>query len=154
MHIRQRVHVGWQITSVASGYQLQIDSWRDDRRDVVLATHTALRHLKYLHSILDNNWIYAISAYNAGQGRIRKSLQEHYAKHTTPPTLSQLSHIKESRNYVPKLLALRAIIADPKKYNVELPDIANQCLTLFILVKRLPSHRLHRYGIDGAFASF
>ena len=117
----------WQIMpSVASGYQLQIEPWCDDRRDVVLATHTALRHLKYLHTTLDSNWIYAISAYNAGQGRVRKSLKEHYAKHKTPPSLSQLSHIKESRNYVPKLLALRAIIAHPERYNIELPAIANQ----------------------------
>ncbi len=115
----------WQIMpSVASGYQLQIDDWRDDRRDIVFSTHTALRHLTYLHSRF-NNWIYALIAYNAGEGRVAKSLKEHYSHTHLAPTLSQMSRNKESRNYVPKLLALKAIIANPKKYNVILPRIKN-----------------------------
>ena len=116
----------WQLMpSVASGYQLQINSWRDDRRDVVLATHTALKHLDYLHGRLHKNWTYAISAYNAGEGNVRKNLKQHYKFHKNPPLLNQLSKNHESKHYVPKFLALCAIVAHPEKYHITLPKIKN-----------------------------
>ncbi|MEC8978276.1 MAG: LysM peptidoglycan-binding domain-containing protein [Pseudomonadota bacterium] len=119
----------WQIMpSVASGYQLTVDKLHDDRRDIVLSTYTAVRHLRYLHNRLHNNWIYAISAYNAGEGNVSRSLKKHFRSHKTAPKLAQLSQIPETQHYVPKLLALRAIINNPKKYGIKLPNIANRAV--------------------------
>lgn len=113
----------WQIMpSLATSYQLQINHWQDQRRDPLLATQTALHHLKHHYNIL-HNWEHSITAYNAGIGRVIRHRNYHLRKQKKIPPLWQLLPAKESQEYMPKLLALQAIIKNPSRYNIKLPNL-------------------------------
>ena len=109
----------WQMMpSTASGMKLKINWWEDERRDIVKATDAALDHLKYLHSKF-GSWDYAIAAYDAGEGRIRRMLKNR------PQGVSvwDLPLPNETQRYMVKIYAARMIINQPSKYGLNLPDI-------------------------------
>lgn len=111
----------WQfMPSLASGYGLKQDHWIDERRDIVLSTHTALSHLQYLHKLFQNDWKMAIYAYNGGEGRVKKTLKLRKDPNQTLQFLPQ-----ETRAYLPKIFALQRIIQNPQKYGFTLPSIPN-----------------------------
>ena len=124
----------WQMMpSVASTLKLHIDYWKDDRRDILSSTEAALTHLKSLHRGFSGNWEYAISAYNAGQTRVKRAIQQEPQpkKHIWHYSLAQ-----ETKQYLPKLLALQAIIANPEKYGFTLPEMKNTPYFSTINLKR------------------
>ncbi len=99
----------WQfIASTGRIYGLKIDEWVDERRDPVLATRAAARFLKRLHERF-GDWTLAMAAYNTGPGRVSQALR--YNKHRRRPTdfwnLRRLP--RETRNYIPAILALAVI---------------------------------------------
>ncbi len=106
----------WQfISSTGKLYGLNHDWWMDERRDPVKATRAAARHLRDLHQMFDGDWYLAAAAYNAGAGRIRRAIR-HFDS-TDFWTISQGTHLaKETRHYVPKLLAAMLIAKEPEKY--------------------------------------
>lgn len=110
----------WQFMQpTAKQYGLTITRGYDARRDVVASTAAALDFLQDLHRRFDD-WPLALAAYNAGGGRVasalRKSRSEDFFKLRLP---------RETRSYVPRLLAVAAIVADPAQYGVDLPAIDN-----------------------------
>lgn len=107
----------WQfVASTAVRYGLRIDDWVDERRDPVKSTRAAAAYLKDLHSRY-GRWYLATAAYNAGPGTIDKALQQSGAKDFwSIKAKAQLSD--ETRNFVPKFVAIALIAMDPSKYGL------------------------------------
>jgi membrane-bound lytic murein transglycosylase D len=105
----------WQfVPSTARLYGLKIDTWVDERRDPEKATRAAAAYLKELHSFF-GRWYLATAAYNAGQGAIDRAMQQSGAKDFwTLTRKAQLS--EETRNFVPKFVAVALIATNPEKY--------------------------------------
>ncbi len=114
----------WQLMpGTATGLGIPITWWYDGRRDIIQSTSVALDYLSYLHHFL-NNWLLAIAAYNSGAGTILHAV--HYNRaHGRPTDYWHLALPAETKAYVPKLLALAAIISDPY-WQAHLPGIAYQ----------------------------
>ena len=113
----------WQfIPSTARQFGLERDRWYDGRRDVVQSTEAAITYLSYLHRRFDSDWLLALAAYNSGEGFVSKSIRRNL-REGKPTDFWNVKLPRETRNYVPQLLALASIISDPKKYNVTLPEI-------------------------------
>ena len=117
----------WQfIPSTGRHYGLENDWWYDGRRDVVSATNAALDYLESLHDDFNGDWQLALASYNAGENRIRRA-QEYNRRHGLPDDYVHLRTLKrETRNYVPKLIAFANIVADPEKYGLNLEPIPNK----------------------------
>jgi membrane-bound lytic murein transglycosylase D len=105
----------WQfIASTGRRYGLRIDPWVDERRDPVKSTRAAAAYLKDLHDYY-GRWFLATAAYNAGPGNVDKALRQSRAKDFwSIKEKAQLS--EETRNFVPKFIAIALIASDPQKY--------------------------------------
>jgi membrane-bound lytic murein transglycosylase D len=105
----------WQfVPSTARLYGLRIDTWLDERRDPEKATRAAAAYLKDLHSFF-GRWYLATAAYNAGPGAIDRAMQQSGARDFwTLTRKAQLS--EETRNFVPKFVAVALIATNPEKY--------------------------------------
>ncbi|WP_371189277.1 LysM peptidoglycan-binding domain-containing protein [Thalassotalea maritima] len=116
----------WQFLSgTGKQFGLQQDWWYDGRRDVAASTQAAIKYLKYLNERFDGDWLLALAAYNSGQGRVSRAMKAN-ARKGKPTDFWHLKLPKETRDYVPKLLALAEIVKDPQRFNVELYAIANK----------------------------
>jgi membrane-bound lytic murein transglycosylase D len=114
----------WQMMpGTGSGFGLKINWWYDGRRDVVASTQAALKYLTYLHYFFDD-WLLAIAAYDAGEGTVQAAILRNQRAHL-PTDFWSLRLPKETRAYVPKLLALAAIFKDPEGYGVKLLPVNN-----------------------------
>jgi membrane-bound lytic murein transglycosylase D len=115
----------WQfIAPTGRLYGLKMNWWYDGRRDVEAATQAALDYLEKLNKEFDGDWHLALAAYNAGEGKINR-MMEYNRQRGKPTDYQSLKLKRETINYVPKLQAMANIVADPKKYGVELADIPN-----------------------------
>ncbi len=105
----------WQfIPNTARLHGLRIDRWVDERRDPEKATRAAAAYLKELHDYY-GRWYLAAAAYNAGPGAIDRALQSSRAQDFWG-IKAQIS--QETRNYVPKFVAIATIAAEPEKYGL------------------------------------
>ena len=107
----------WQfIFDTGKRYGLQRSGWVDDRYDPIKATPAALAYLGDLYTMFDD-WFLAMAAYNCGENRVLREINRtgnrDYWKMRLP---------RETRNYVPKFLAVLHIIENPEKYGIDLPD--------------------------------
>ena len=96
----------------------------DGRRDVYKATHGALDYLTRLHKYFDGDWLLALAAYNSGEGNVREAIKKNKRKNK-PTDFWSLDLPKETRVYVPKLLALAELVRNPEKYQLKLTTISN-----------------------------
>jgi membrane-bound lytic murein transglycosylase D len=125
----------WQfIPSTARSFGLHRDRWYDGRRDVVLSTQAAIKYLKYLHRRFDNDWLLALAAYNSGEGNVRKSMARN-RKLGKPVDFWSIKLPRETRNYVPQLLALATLIEKPVEYKIELPSIKDSAYFEMVEIK-------------------
>ena len=116
----------WQfIESTGEMYGLHQTWWYDERRDVIASTEAALQYLHDLNTALKGNWLHAISAYNAGPNRIRNDIRRSIKKSNKHDFWS-LDVPKETRRYIPKLIALAAVIESPEEYGFTLPQLKNE----------------------------
>lgn len=123
----------WQfIPSTGVHYNLKQDSWRDQRRDPIASTEAALDYLHYLYDF-QGDWYLALASYNWGEGAVKRSIDKN-ADAGLPTDYASISMPDETRNYVPKLQAIKNIIANPRKYGITLPKISNT--PYFTTVKR------------------
>jgi len=112
----------WQfIPSTGKHYGLEQNFWFDSRRDVIAATDRALDYLQKLFGDF-GDWQLALAAYNWGEGNVGRALQRNRAK-GLPATYEALAMPDETRNYLPKLQALKNIVRDPEKYGLVLADV-------------------------------
>ena len=115
----------WQfIPATGRRYGLQQNWWYDGRRDVYAATHAALDYLQALHARFDGDWLHALGAYNAGSGNIARAIKRN-RKRGKPIDFWHLHVPRETRSYVPKLLALSRIFRAPQAYGLELAYVAD-----------------------------
>lgn len=116
----------WQfIPATARLYNLRIDWWYDGRRDVQDSTQAAIHYLEKLYSLLNDDWLLALAAYNSGQGNIGNAIRRN-KKAGKPVDFWSLKVLRETRSYVPRLLAISEIIAHPADYGIELEAIKNE----------------------------
>lgn len=124
---RARASGLWQfIPSTGRLYGLKANWWYDGRRDVQASTQAALDYLEKLYNDFDGDWHLAIAAYNAGEGRVMRARAQNRRK-GKPDNYTDLKQLKaETRHYVPKLMAMVSIVADPAKYGVQLAAIPDE----------------------------
>jgi len=106
----------WQfIETTGQGYGLTIDWWYDERRDFEKSTHAAARFLTDLYRRFEGDWYLAVAAYNAGGGKLNRAINKYGSRDFW--TLSRGSFLQqETKNYIPKLLAVLTIAKQPEKY--------------------------------------
>jgi membrane-bound lytic murein transglycosylase D len=117
----------WQfIPSTGRHFGLERNWWYDGRRDVTEATQAALDYLEKLHAQFDGDWHLALAAYNAGENRVMRAI-EYNRRRGLPVDYQHLRSLKpETLNYVPKLLAMARIVANPNTYGIQLASIKNE----------------------------
>ena len=115
----------WQfVPGTAKRFGMKQNWWYDGRRDVIASTQGALDYLEYLLKYFDGDWLHALAAYNSGEGRVRKAIKKN-AKAGKPTDFWSLSLPKETRAYVPKLLALADILKKHDEYDFSWPEVEN-----------------------------
>lgn len=116
----------WQfIPSTGKRYGLKQNWWYDGRRDVYTSTKAAIKLLKNLNTNFKGDWMHALAAYNTGGGRVKRSILRN-KKQGKSSDFFALSLPKETRAYVPKLLALKMIINHPEEYGITLDHIPDE----------------------------
>ena len=122
----------WQfVPDTGRDYKLKQNMFQDQRRDVLASTDAALDHLSRLHDMF-GDWYLALAAYNWGEGNVQRAIARNQAAGLPTDYLS-LKMPAETRNYVPKLQAVKDIIAHPELYGLTLPAIPNR--PYFVTVK-------------------
>ena len=115
----------WQfIPSTGKHVGLQQNFWYDGRRDVLAATSAALDYLEKLYGMF-NDWNLALAAYNWGEGAVSRAMARNQAK-GLPSDYESLTMPAETRNYLPKLQAVKNIIASPEQYGIKLAEVPNR----------------------------
>jgi membrane-bound lytic murein transglycosylase D len=117
----------WQfVPGTGRDFNLKQTAFKDDRRGVLASTDAALTYLQRLYDMF-GDWQLALAAYNWGEGSVQKAIKRNQAagKPTDFESLAELMPA-ETRNYVPKLQAVKNIIANPAQYGLSLPLIDNQ----------------------------
>tara|TARA_B100001564_G_scaffold152239_1_gene127913 strand:- start:773 stop:2281 length:1509 start_codon:yes stop_codon:yes gene_type:complete len=125
----------WQfIPPTAREYGLKKNWWYDGRRDIFASTKAASHFLKDMKRHFKGDWLLAIASYNTGAGNVGKSIKK--ANYTLGnKTFWDLNLPRETEIYVPKLIALRDIIANPTNYGVNIPKLPNKPITKFVKIK-------------------
>ncbi|QIL43744.1 transglycosylase SLT domain-containing protein [Acidovorax sp. HDW3] len=114
----------WQFMPATGNYfDLKQNAFRDDRRDVLASTRAALDYLQKLYAMF-GDWHLALAAYNWGEGSVSRAIARNQ-KQGLGTSYTELKMPTETRLYVPKLQAVKNIVADPDGFHAELPDIAN-----------------------------
>lgn len=115
----------WQIIpGTGKRFGLQQNWWYDGRRDVVDSTRAALDYLTALHKMMDGDWLLAVASYNSGEGNVLRAVKRN-RKQSKPTDFWNLRLSRETSAYVPRLMALVAIVSDPDAYGVSLPEIVS-----------------------------
>jgi membrane-bound lytic murein transglycosylase D len=114
----------WQfMPATGESFDLKQNMFRDDRRDVLASTSAALDYLEQLHGRF-GDWHLALAAYNWGQGNVNRAITRNQ-KAGLPTDYDSLDMPAETRQYVPKLQAVKNIVASPGAFSASLPDIGN-----------------------------
>lgn len=115
----------WQfMPATGKNFGLKQNWWHDDRRNVISATNGALDYLQKLHDMF-GDWELALAAYNWGEGSVQRA-QIRNKRLGLPTDYASLRMPAETRNYIPKLIAIKNIIADPMRFALTLQDIPDQ----------------------------
>lgn len=126
----------WQfIPSTGKLYGLEQNAQRDDRRDIVASTAAALEYLQRIYE-MHGDWHLALASYNWGEGAVGRAVMRNTAA-GLPTDYASLNMPAETRHYVPKLQALKNIIAQPELFGIELDPVANK--PYFALVAEAPT---------------
>ncbi len=115
----------WQfIPGTGKRFGMKQTWWYDGRRDIVASTEGAIKYLRYLNNMFDGNWLHALAAYNSGEGRVSRAIKKNKRAGKSTDFWS-LDLPRETRAYVPKLLALADILKHQEQYNFIWPAITN-----------------------------
>jgi membrane-bound lytic murein transglycosylase D len=114
----------WQfMPATGKDFDLKQNLFRDDRRDVLASTRAALDYLQMLQRQF-GDWQLALAAYNWGQGNVQRAVNNNL-KAGLPPNYENLRMPDETRNYVPKLQAVKNIVMAPQSFSIVLPALEN-----------------------------
>ena len=115
----------WQfIPSTGKIYKLDQNFWRDERRDVLASTKAALDYLQKIYE-MHGDWHLALASYNWGEGAVGRAVAKNQAK-GLPTAYENLKMPRETQYYVPKLQALKNIIAQPEAFGFQLDPLPNR----------------------------
>lgn len=115
-------------------FDLKQSVFRDDRRDVLASTRAALDYLTLLHGMF-GDWHLALAAYNWGEGNVQRAIKRNQ-KLGLPTDYSSLRMPAETRDYVPKLQAMKNIVANPQRFSLALPELHNHPYFLEVPITR------------------
>ena len=122
---RARASGIWQfIPSTGKSYRLEQNWWRDQRRDIIASTDAALDYLQNIYE-MNGDWHLALASYNCGENAVARAVSRNQSRGLPTDYLS-LNMPTETRYYVPKLQALKNIIAKPELFGMRLDPIPNQ----------------------------
>lgn len=132
---RARASGMWQfMPATGLGYQLRQNVFRDDRRDVLASTRAALDYLEKLHGMF-GHWHLALAAYNWGEGNVKRAIARQRAA-GQPVDYASMKMPNETRFYVPKLQAIKNIVARPGDFGLTLPPLENHPYFLAVSIDR------------------
>ncbi len=115
----------WQfMPATGRDYSLDQTMWLDKRYDVLQSTSAALTYLQRLYDEF-GSWPLALAAYNWGEGNLRRAIKRNQAK-GLPTDYMSLKMPDETRNYYPKLQAIKNIVKDPRNFGIKLPTVYNE----------------------------
>lgn len=115
----------WQfMPSTGKNYKLDQNFWRDERRDIIASTSAALDYLQKIYE-MHGDWHLALASYNWGEGAVGRAVARNRAN-GLPADYSSLTMPRETRFYVPKLQALKNIIAQPGLFGFQLDAVPNR----------------------------
>jgi membrane-bound lytic murein transglycosylase D len=116
----------WQfIPATGNRYELSQNWWVDNRRDVVKSTQAALEYLQTIHVMHERDWFLALASYNWGENAVARAVQRNRAA-GQPAGYLDLRMPNETRNYVPKLIALKQILLRAGEHGFTLPPVPNE----------------------------
>ena len=125
----------WQfMPATGKDFELRQNLFRDDRRDVLASTRAALDYLQRLHGLF-NDWHLALAAYNWGQGNVSRALERN-RRAGKPLVYEALRMPQETREYVPKLQAVKNIVLRPEAFALTLPPLENHPFFLSVPIDR------------------
>lgn len=125
----------WQfMPATGKDFELKQNLFRDDRRDVLASTRAALDYLQRLYNQF-NDWHLALAAYNWGEGNVQRAINKNQ-RAGLPTDYLSINMPAETRNYVPKLHAVRNIIARPEVYGLTLTPIENHPYFVSVPIQR------------------
>jgi membrane-bound lytic murein transglycosylase D len=125
----------WQfVSATGKDFDLKQNIFRDDRRDVLASTRAALDYLQRLHDMF-GDWRLALAAYNCGQGNVQRAINRNLKK-GLPTDYESLDLPVETRQYVPKLQAVKNIVMHPEAYSLTLPPVGNHPYFLSVPIER------------------
>jgi membrane-bound lytic murein transglycosylase D len=132
----------WQfIADTGTRFGLQQSWWYDGRRDVVESTRAALDYLQFLHAEFGGDWLLAVAAYNCGENCVARAV----ARNRTSGLSTEFWDLRlpaETRAYVPKLLAMKRLVASPASFGIEFSPIPNEPYFTKVSVKQQIDLRL------------
>ena len=115
----------WQfIPSTGKNYNLKQNWWYDARRDIVASTTAALDYLQFLYE-MHGDWHLALASYNWGENAVARAIERNRTR-GLPTDYASLTMPQETRYYVPKLQALKNILANPEAFRINLDPIPNE----------------------------
>ena len=116
----------WQfIPGTGAKYKLAQGPHYDGRRDVVASTGAALNYLEFLYEYNNRDWHRALASYNWGEMAVARAVDRNRVR-GLPESYDSLAMPEETRNYVPKLLAIKELVKDPAAFGLQLPGIPNE----------------------------
>lgn len=116
----------WQlIPSTGRHFGLKQSAWYDGRRDVLASTNAALDYLEVLHGRFDGDWLNAFAAYNCGEGIVERAIARNRRAGRGTDFWS-LALPAETRGFVPRLIAVSKIVADPAGHKLSLRPIPDE----------------------------
>jgi membrane-bound lytic murein transglycosylase D len=125
----------WQFMPMTGkDFELKQNLFRDDRRDVLASTRAALDYLQRLYTMF-GDWHLALAAYNWGQGNVQRAIERNQ-RAGLPTDYLSLRMPDETRNYVPKLQAVKNIVARPAEFSLTLPPLDNHPFFLSVQIER------------------
>ncbi|WP_046115672.1 transglycosylase SLT domain-containing protein [Aquincola tertiaricarbonis] len=125
----------WQfMPATGRDFELRQNMFRDDRRDVLASTRAALDYLQRLHNMF-GDWHLALAAYNWGEGSVQRAIARN-EKAGLPTDYLSLRMPDETRNYVPKLQAVKNIVSRPADFALTLPPLQNHPYFLSVPIER------------------
>jgi membrane-bound lytic murein transglycosylase D len=125
----------WQfVSATGKDFDLKQNIFRDDRRDVLASTRAALDYLQRLHDMF-GDWQLALAAYNCGQGTVQRAINRNL-KAGLPTDYVNLNLPVETRQYVPKLQAVKNIVMHPEAFSLTLPAVGNHPYFLSVPIER------------------
>jgi membrane-bound lytic murein transglycosylase D len=125
----------WQfMPATGRDFELRQNLFRDDRRSVLESTRAALDYLVALHKMF-GDWHLALAAYNWGQGNVQRAIK-HNQRKGLPTGYADLTMPAETRNYVPKLQAVKNIVLAPQSFGLALPPLENHPFFMTVPIER------------------